>query len=90
MLVFYSKLVLSLINSQVVNYFQHIARRQHTCLEKVLMEGKIEGPRRQGCPRIRWIDRIKAFFRQQLLVVYQLVADRQQWRIITEVTNYQT
>ena len=82
--------LLSFINSQALNYFGHIARRENNCLEKVLMQGKIEGSRRRGRPRIRWIDRIKALVGQPLPVVYQLAADQQQWRVIIEVTNCQT
>ena len=82
--------LLDSVNRQTLSYFGHIARRQDNCLEKVLMQGKIEGSRRRGRPRARWMDRIKNLTGQPLTGVYKLAADRQQWRAILKVTNCQT
>jgi len=79
-----------LINRQALGYFGHVARRQGNCLEKVLLQGKIEGRRRPGRPRTRFIDRIKNLVGHPLSVVYGLAADRHRWHVITEVTSCQT
>ena len=81
--------LLGIINSHTLSYFGHVARRQDVCLEKSLMQGKIEGGRRPGRPKARWIDRIKSTAGQPLRRIYQLAADRPLWRAIVKVTSHQ-
>ena len=78
------------INRQALSYFGHIARRQGNCLEKVLLQGKIEGKRRPGRPKTRWIDRIKTLVGQPLPAVYELANHRQKWHVIKKVTTCQS
>ena len=82
--------LLAQINSQTLSYFGHIARRSGPCLEKVVMQGKIEGARKRGRPRMRWFDRIKTLVGQSSTTIYKLAADRQKWRVICKVTNCQS
>ena len=77
------------INSQTLSYFGHIARRQGNCLEKVIMQGKIEGARGPGRPKSRWFDRIKSLVGQPTPIIYRLAADRRKWSVITKVTSCQ-
>ena len=84
-----NKRLIGKINAQTLAYFGHIARRQHDCLEKVILQGKIEGSRRRGRPKARWIDRIKSLVGQSLPTTYQLAADRMKWRAIVEVASCQ-
>ena len=51
--------LLSLIQSQMLSYFGHITRGDGDCLEKVIMQGQVEGSRKPGRPRTRWIDQNK-------------------------------
>ena len=83
------KRLLSRINQQTLSYFGHIARRQGNCLEKVILQGKIEGTRKPGRPKSRWINRIKKLVGQPLPVLYNTAADRQKWRAILRITNCQ-
>ena len=53
-----SKRLLHTINIQMLSYFGHIARRKGNNLEKVIMQGMIEGKRRKGRPRSRWISQL--------------------------------
>ena len=48
--------LLSHVQSQMMKYFGHIARRGGNSLEKVIMQGCVEGRRKPGRPRTRWID----------------------------------
>ena len=82
--------LLEKINYMALSYFGHIARRENNCLEKVLLQGKIEGSRRPGRPKAKWTDRIKSLVGQPLSTVYQLAADRNKWSSLMKVTNCQS
>ena len=85
------KRLLSLIQSQMLSYFGHIARRDGDCLEKVIMQGRVEGNRKPGRPRARWIDQIKSVARSRSLQeLYSLTKDRLRWRTIVDVTSCQS
>ena len=81
--------LLDKINQLALSYFGHIARRQGDCIEKVILQGKIEGSRRPGRPKTRWIDRIKSLVGQPITSLYRAAEDRRRWRIITKVTTCQ-
>ena len=73
------------------SYFGHIARRDGDCLEKVIMQGRVEGSRKPGRPRTRWIDQIKSVARSSSLQdLYSLAKDRQRWRAIVDLMRCQS
>jgi hypothetical protein len=72
---------------RILRFFGHIIRRDGLSLEKMMIEGKIEGKRSRGRTPMRWIDQIKTITGYPLEEAIRSAENRELWKEIVANVN---
>jgi len=72
--------LLDTVKARKLAYYGHIMRKQGNCLEKEIMQGTMPGVRRQGRPRMAWLDKIKSWTGLSVEESIRMTEDRDKWR----------
>jgi len=75
----------SSIDSRKLRYFGHVSRKDGS-LEKLIMQGMVEGSRRRGRPTTAWTDDIKRNTGLKMAAVTRLASNRTDWRALVKTT----
>jgi len=75
---------------RILRFFGHIIKRDGSSLEKLIIEGKIEGKRSRGRTPMRWIDQIKTVTGYPLEEAIRSGENRELWKEIVANVNWST
>jgi len=75
----------SSIDSRKLSYFGHVCRKDGS-LEKLIMQGMVEGSRRRGRPATAWADDVKRNAGMNMAAVTRLASNRTNWRALVKAT----
>ena len=73
--------LLSSIKKRKCKYFGHLTRENS--IQRVILEGKIEGKRGKGRPRVKWMDNIKDWMNLNYCDCVRLANSREEWKSMT-------
>ena len=72
--------LLDTVKPRKLLYCGHTMKKQGSCLEKEVMQGKMPGARRRGRPRTAWMDNIKTWTGFSVEESVRMTKDRDKWR----------
>ena len=78
----------TIVRKRKLQYYGHV--RRHETLQKIILEGKVDGKRGRGRKRSSWTDNIAAYTKQPINICAELAQDRQRWRTMTSNLGNET
>src|SRR6218665_474306 len=80
--------LLNIIKRRKLSYFGHVMRKEGDCLEEEIMQGTTTGARKQGKPRMRWMNNMEEWTGMPFEDLMKKTRDRRKWsRLVHEATN---
>ncbi|KAJ0172525.1 hypothetical protein K1T71_011664 [Dendrolimus kikuchii] len=73
--------------SRILTFFGHITRREDTSVERLVVQGKVEGTRARGRSPMRWTDQIKSALNGPLHECTRKATVRAEWRRIVKLAT---
>lgn len=86
----------AVVQSRILTYFGHVSRRNNDSIERLVVQGKVEGVRSRGRSPMRWTDQVKSVVGNRVSDCARQSANRERWREIvwravsTSTTNVDT
>ena len=78
------------INGRKLRYFGHNINRRDVSVEKLILQGSVEGSRGRGRPITSWTDDIKRITGLSMAEATQMTAKRTEWRTLVRTTEAPT
>ena len=72
--------LLDTVKARKLAYYGHTMRKQGSCVEKEIVQGRMPGARRLGRPRTAWMDNIKTWTGLSMEESIRMTEDRDKWR----------
>ncbi|CAH2268569.1 jg20064 [Pararge aegeria aegeria] len=72
----------ALVQSRILKFFGHVSRLESDSIERLVVQGKVEGTRGRGRSLMRWTDQIKSAVGGPLHECDRLSASRKKWRML--------
>ncbi|CAH2242154.1 jg25568 [Pararge aegeria aegeria] len=73
---------IAVVQSRILQFFGHVSRRESDSIERLVVQGKVEGTRGRGRSPMRWTDQIKSAVGGPLHECTRLSASREKWRML--------
>ncbi|KAJ0175536.1 hypothetical protein K1T71_008695 [Dendrolimus kikuchii] len=77
----------SIVQGRILTFFGHITRREDTSVERLVVQGKVEGTRARGRSPMRWTDQIKSALNGPLHECTRKATVREEWRRIVKLAT---
>ncbi|KAI8442208.1 hypothetical protein MSG28_005792 [Choristoneura fumiferana] len=77
----------SMVQSRILTFFGHICRKEDAAMERLVIQGKVEGTRPRGRSPMRWTDQVKAAIEGPLHASIRKAAVREEWRRIVKLAT---
>ena len=79
-----TKRLSTIVQTRILQYFGHVSRRDNNSIERLVVQGKVEGTRSRGRSPMRWTDQVKSAVGDRVTDCARQSANRERWREIVK------
>ena len=77
----------SIVQGRILTFFGHITRRGDTSMERLVVQGRVEGTRARGRSPMRWTDQVKTALNRSVHECSRSAGVREQWRRLVKLAT---